>query len=126
MAHSQYLSNVFLYGANEDKGYSLDIQTVTISTGTGANTEMRSGAVLDASFDWVLAATVGNATCVLADERADAEVVLANGDHSLKCIMRSAGVGSNYLTFGDTVTGGNIATATAALLALGIKAEAQA
>lgn len=40
MAFSQYLSNVFLYGNSEDKGYSFDQGTVTIATG------MASGALL--------------------------------------------------------------------------------
>lgn len=40
MAHTQYLSNIFLYGTNEDKGYSVELKTVTIASG------MKSGSVL--------------------------------------------------------------------------------
>lgn len=122
MAHTQYLSNVYIYGQNEDKGYPIDEVTVTMQAG------MKSGAVLElvgGKYVWVVALNVANAVAVLADERADQETELAAGDHTLKVVARDAGVGQAYLTFANTVTAGNIATAEAALLAVGIKPVAQ-
>lgn len=122
MAHSQYISNVFLYGAEEDKGYPFDEVTVTIQAG------MKSGAVLElvaGKYVWVVAANVANAVAVLADERAEVEDGLSAGDHTLKVVARTAGVGREYLTYADTVTQGNKDTAEAALLAKGIKVQAQ-
>ena len=74
---------------------------------------------------WVAAATVANATAVLADERADQEVQLTAGDHTLKVIRRAAGVGRSYLTYSGAVSTANETAAEAALLAVGIKAEDQ-
>lgn len=122
MAHSQYISNVYLYGNSEDKNYPIDEVTVTIQSG------MASGAVLELSggkYIWVVAANAANAVAVLADERADVEGGLAAGDHTLKIVARDAGIGQNYLTYGDTLSGPQQDTAEAALLAVGLKVEKQ-
>jgi len=121
MSRSQYLSDVYLYGQDDDKGFPIDTVTVTIEAG------MKSGAVLalvSGKYVWVASATVANAVAVLADERADAG--LTAGDHTLKVVARNAGVGRKYLTFKGSVTTGQVATAEAALLAKGIKTESQA
>lgn len=123
MAHTQYPSNVFLYGAEEDKGYPIDVATVTMQAG------MKSGSVLEESggkYIWVVAANAANAVAVLVDERADQETELTAGDHELKVVARAAGVGREYLNYADAVDAGQKATAEAALLAKGIKVEAQA
>lgn len=122
MAHTQYVSNVYLYGNSEDKGFPVDEVTVTIQAG------MKSGSVLELSggkYIWVVALNAANAAAVLADERADVEGGLAAGDHTLKIVARDAGVGQNYLNYKDTLSGAQQLTAEAALLAKGIKVEKQ-
>lgn len=122
MAKTQTISDVLLYGLEEDKGYPFDEATVTMQTG------MKSGSVLELSggkYIWVVAANVANAVAVLVDERADQETELTAGDHTLKVVTRAAAVGREYLTYADAVTQGNKDTAEAALLAVGIKAQAQ-
>jgi len=122
MAHSQYLSNVYIYGNSFDKGYPIDVATVTIEAG------MKSGSVLELSggkYIWVVAANAANAVAVLADESADQETELTAGDHELKIVARGAGVGRDYLNYKDTLDANQKATAEAALLAVGIKTEAQ-
>lgn len=122
MARNQYLSNVYLYGANEDKGYPIDTVTVTVQAG------MKSGSVLEVVGGkgvWVVAANAANAVYVLADELADTEDGLAAGDHTLKVVARAAGVGRNYLNYADVLDAGQLATVETALLAVGIKVETQ-
>lgn len=120
MAHSQYLSNVYLYGANEDKGYPLSEVTVTMQAG------MKSGSVLElvgGKYVWLTAINAANAVAVLADTRADQETELTAGDHTLQVVARSAGVGRGYLNFADAFDATAQGTAEAALLAVGIKTE---
>lgn len=122
MTRNQYLSNVYLYGSNEDKGYPVDTVTVTVQAG------MKSGSVLElvgGKYVWVVAANAANAVAVLADERADVQGGLTAGDHTLKVVARAAGVGREYLNYADTLNAGQKATAEAALLVKGIKTEAQ-
>lgn len=122
MAHSQYTSNVYLYGNSFDKRYPIDVATVTMEAG------MKSGSVLElvaGKYVWVVAANAANAVAVLLDETADQETELTAGDHTLKVIARDAGVGRDYLNYKDALNANQKATAEAALLAVGIKTEAQ-
>jgi len=122
MARTQYISNVFLYGANEDKGYPFDEITVTIQAG------MKSGSVLEVSGGkgvWLAAANAANATYVIVDTRADVDGGLSAGDHTLLVAARACGVGRNYLNYADAFDAGQLTTVESALLAKGIKVETQ-
>lgn len=118
--HDRYISNVLLYTLGDRPEYAIDVESVLVTTG------MTPGAVLyDNSGTWTLvaAANVANAAGVLVDERA-IYGDLDTGATNLKVAKRTCAVARDFLTYAaDVDTQGEIDSAEAALVALGIKIE---
>lgn len=97
--HDRYISNVLLYTLGNRPEYTIDIETVLVTTG------MTPGAVLfDDSGVWTIVAVANTAAAagVLVDERAlfgD----LATGNTSLKVAKRTCAVAANFLTYSADV-----------------------
>lgn len=115
---TQKLGNVIKHEYEPGKGYCRKTATVTLQA------TMDVGSVLYVSggkYVWCAAANVANAAAILVDVDA---IDTDAGDATMAIIYRGPCIiAKEQLSFADSVTSGNIATAVAALDALGISCE---
>lgn len=115
---TQKFGNVVKHEYEPGLGYCRKLATVTLQSG------MDIGAVLYVSsgkYVWCAAANVASAAAILIDGDA---IDTGAGDATMAILYRGpAIIAKEQLDFADSVTSGNIATAVAALQALGISCE---
>ena len=118
--HDRYVSNVLLYTVGDKPEYSIDVETVNVTSG------MTTGAVLyDNAGTWELVdvASTASAAGVLVDENA-IYGDLPTGNTSLKVAKRTCAVSANYLSYAaDVDTQGEKDAVNDVLEAAGIKVD---